>query len=319
MPNGINISMDIHTQDKYKHFIKRINNIFKEGLYLSSDVVHFIDSTFSNPTIKEFELIICDEDNCDRDSLIELIFFPEESFQVKIEDLLGRYEFEKNDQQGILECFVNDRPNTKLYFPDDRGVLEIGIPRFAAEQFISRLNISKRLDKELVAILESETEASQDVNLIRVKMRNTRFEFSEGIVAFLSRFFKSLEFDSENFWPCFNFCLEFLSETESSRIRTDFDYFQALTNKKRQYHQQIQKAHKFEKYLQKNNIETLMLQGVTMPSIDVEDLISRISWIDRICISIFGRTEWCEPLDSSMNVGNCSDGRNMEKIVKLLS
>jgi len=67
---------------KFKHDDKKcfllagkIERIFRDGFVLSDDIMHYIDSTFSNPSINELEEIIYDEHNCERDPLIELIFF----------------------------------------------------------------------------------------------------------------------------------------------------------------------------------------------------------------------------------------------------
>jgi len=49
--------------------------------------MHFIDSTFSSPCINELEKIITDDSDCERDSLIELIFFPDEEIQAKLEEI----------------------------------------------------------------------------------------------------------------------------------------------------------------------------------------------------------------------------------------
>ncbi len=54
---------------------KKIEEILRHGLNLSHDVLHYIDSTFSNPSVKELETVINDESDCEKDSLLELIFF----------------------------------------------------------------------------------------------------------------------------------------------------------------------------------------------------------------------------------------------------
>ena len=80
---------------KYLLLAEKIEQIFREGFVLSDDITHYIDSTFSNPSINELEEIINDEHNCERDSLIELLFFPDDSMQVKLEEFLESEDFKR--------------------------------------------------------------------------------------------------------------------------------------------------------------------------------------------------------------------------------
>ena len=66
----------------------RILEILEEGIFLSDEVVQYIDSTFSNPSIEEFKEILQDDSNCEKDSLVELLFFPDVSLQYQLERLL---------------------------------------------------------------------------------------------------------------------------------------------------------------------------------------------------------------------------------------
>ena len=78
---------------------KKISEMLSKGIGLSADVVHYIDSTFSNPTIEELQIILADDSNCEKDSLMELLFFPDESMQVELEELLERYKPQNEDEK----------------------------------------------------------------------------------------------------------------------------------------------------------------------------------------------------------------------------
>ncbi len=60
-------------QNKCELIADEIKKILSKGIDLSDDVVHYIDSTFSNPTVKELESILADDSNCEKDSLMELL------------------------------------------------------------------------------------------------------------------------------------------------------------------------------------------------------------------------------------------------------
>jgi len=73
-------------QEKCDVLADEIKKILGQGIDLNDDVVHYIDSTFSNPTVEELQTILADDSNCEKDSLMELLFFPDESMQVQLEE-----------------------------------------------------------------------------------------------------------------------------------------------------------------------------------------------------------------------------------------
>ena len=90
-------------ENRCKLLADEILKILQKGLTLSGDVVHYIDSTFSHPTIEELEDILADDSNCEKDSLVELLFFPDESMQVELEGFIESNHFKKEDEGKVLE------------------------------------------------------------------------------------------------------------------------------------------------------------------------------------------------------------------------
>ena len=85
-------------EEKCELLADEIKAIISEGIVLSDDVVHFIDSTFSNPTINELQAILDDDTNCEGDTLMELLFFPDETIQVRLEEMLEQCRPQKEDE-----------------------------------------------------------------------------------------------------------------------------------------------------------------------------------------------------------------------------
>ena len=73
-------------EEKCELIADEIKKILSKCIDQSDDVVHYIDSTFSNPTVKDLEAILADDANCEKDSLMELLFFPDESLQIQLEE-----------------------------------------------------------------------------------------------------------------------------------------------------------------------------------------------------------------------------------------
>jgi len=267
---------------------ERIVKILKEGIHLNSDVMHFIDSTFSSPCINELEKIIANHSDCERDSLIELIFFPDEEIQAKLEDLLESYNYCREDENKVLDYLSAGQIESTIHFPDNKGALSVKMPYEAAGRFLTRLNIHRNIDEKISAAID--TDVSEKLKIIvRVKIRNIVNEIAENKIFFLCDFFEKMEGESGDFLECLDFTLSFLDEAENNS-----DLFSALMDKKRFYFKNLQRAEKFRQQLEKANMETMILQGVKVPYINIEDETRKMELIDKISLSVFGRTEYFE-------------------------
>ncbi len=266
----------------------RISKILKGGIHLNSEVMHFIDSTFSNPCINEVKKIIADHSDCERDSLMELIFFPDEKIQVKLEDLLKRHHYCREDEKKVLDYLSFEPIESTIHFPDNRGVLSVKMPFETADRFLARLNIQRKIDKRISAAIDKYVPEKLKIQVM-VKLRNACNKLAENKILFLCNFFEKIEDEGGDYLECLNFILSFLDEAENTS-----DLFSALLDKKRFYYKNLQRAEKFRQQLEKANMETMILQGVKMPYINIKDAKRKMELIDKTGLSIFGRTEYFE-------------------------
>ncbi|PQP35173.1 hypothetical protein C6A37_03915 [Desulfobacteraceae bacterium SEEP-SAG9] len=274
----------------------QIEEIFRKGLSAGHEELHYINSTFSNPSIEDLEMIIRDESNCETDPLLELLFFPDESIQIQLEDLLKSQDFQKKDEKAVAEYLITRKLKTTIHFPGTEDVLKLAIPFSAIVQFISRLNISRRPDKRITESI-SKFVRKEFRNLGRVKLRNSRFVSTENNVFFMCRFFEKIEDKNDDFFNGLGFVLNFLDG-----VREDRDLFLSLMDKKRFYLKSLQRAATFEAQLMKNNIETLMQQGLRAPLIDKDEARQKIIMIDKISLGIFGKTDYFGPEHNRVDI-----------------
>ena len=296
----------------WKRLEHAIETIWKKGLTLTPDALHYIDSTFSSPSLQELGGILCDESNCEKDSLLELIFFPDQSLQVQLEDLLEICDFRAEDEAKISRSLGAKRLQTFLIFPGGRGRLDLAVPDWAIDRFLSRLNISKKLEPALVDAIRRHVPQPYQA-LCRVKLRNTRFKFTENKISFLTVFFEKMTVEFRMVLSAYDFLLSFFEE-----LKDDTDLYRALTRKKRFYFQNLQKAERFSLQLKGSNIETLLLQGVRMPCINTDEARCRMALIDRICYAVFGRTDFAETGDSA-DLGEFDRENGLAAVFKILS
>ena len=279
---------------------EKIASTIRQGMKLGSDTLHYIDSTFSNPTTKEIAHIIKDDSDCERDPLVELIFFPDESFQARLEDSLERSKFGTKEEQYIRDYLLSIRIETTLYFPDDRKPLKLEMPPSVIEQFISRLNISRRLDTKLLKSINENVSANLRT-MVKVKLRNVAKVLTGGKINFLCDFFKKMDANDSKFFKCLEFILYLLAD-----FSQDAEVYPALMERKRFYFKILKKAEKFEEKLKKNNMETFLLRGNRMPYINKSETLEKIRFIDKISLAVFGRTDFFEQTATSVNLGGYS-------------
>lgn len=269
---------------------EKIEQIFRNGFVLSDDVRHYIDSTFSNPSINELEEIIYDEHNCEGDPLIELIFFPDELIQIKLEEFLESKDFEKEDEEKVINYILNKKPVTTIHFPENKGSINFIVSELSALQFVSRLNISRKLNKRLLKAINKFV-SDKCRTLVKVRLRNAMTVLSENKIKFLSFFFEKIKVEENYFFKCLDFILNFFDG-----IKDDINIHQSLVERKRSLLQNLQEALKFEELLNKNNMETLISRGVRIPHINKEEIMHNIVIIDTIIFAVYNK-QYTSPLE----------------------
>jgi hypothetical protein len=300
-------------QEKCEVIAAEINKILSRGIDLSGDVVHYIDSTFSNPTIEELQTILDDDANCEKDSLMDLLFFPDESMQIHLEETLERFRLEKKEQNKVLISLCRDPLKVTFHFEDDRGRLILQIPEDVIPQFLTRLKMSKHIDKKLIESIRNYGD-DENVNRFKVKIRNSQFTPSDEKTGFLCSLFDKIGPRSNDIFDCLEFVLGFLDE-----LKQDGDIYQALMAKKKFYFINLQKAQKMDARLEKYNFETLMAQGQRVAPIDQNDACRKMRIIDRISRAVFGKTEFFEQPVSDEKQFEVGSPEDIKSIVKNFS
>lgn len=263
---------------------RKICQLFSDGLTLDQDVVHYLDSTFSGHDIQILETVLQDPWNCERGPLIELLYFPDESIQIRLEGFLERAAFDKKDEAAVLEHLEATPTETVFFFPGGKSGWRIETPADGAAAFTERLKIFSNLDQRLIAAIQSRIPASER-NRYKVSIRNAAFSRQDSHIAGLEAFLLKSDVACPNFLHRFRFFLQFLNEWTGGE-----DLWQALVQKKRLYLKQLHKASQVEARRQNRNVETLMVMGIRSPHADRLEIADKIAMIDDIGLYLFGRS-----------------------------
>jgi hypothetical protein len=271
---------------KNKQVAEKIIEILQGGLTLNAATQHYIDSTFSDPSVDEFEELLQDESSCETDSLMELLFFPDESVQLQLEEIIEDTHFQRRDEQEIRQLVCSTALQTQIRFSDGRGTLQKRVAPSNAARFIEHLNLSRCLDPKLGSAIARHVHQGLQTRC-KVRLRNASPLTSPDKISFLQTVLKKLQIDNDNFFDHLDFTVSFLEE-----LKDDTDMYQALMTSKKRCFQSLQKAKKFDNQLTQHNVETLMLSGERVSYIDKADARKKIQIIDRISLAVFGRTEF---------------------------
>jgi hypothetical protein len=273
-------------EERYLKGAEKIEEVFQNGFILDSKVLHYVDSTYSNPSSAEIEKILTGDSDYEKEALFKLIFFPDESTRILLEEFFIKEDI--REEESIRAYFSGKNTETKIKFPDKRETIHILLPPRFADVFISHLNISKRFGEKLIKAISAVSCDKKRV-FTRIKLKDTGKSFSEKDEEFIALFLEKFGEEKKDFRECLDLVIEVLSEKGD-----DADIYNAFSYKKAASYRSLLHAERFEKQLERDNIETLLLQGIRPVSVDKDAALRKMRLIDRICLAVFGKTEYCE-------------------------
>jgi hypothetical protein len=267
---------------KCRRLIDEIEAIFIAGIPIDSGVLRFVSTMGETPSHAFFARILTDGGDCEAESLIALIFSPDEAMQGQLEALLETEHFDATDEKSVIEMLTNRHPEARLFLSWETEPVRVSVPSGAISAFVSRLHIERKLSPRLIAAIESQS-SWQTQTLLKVWLRNNDLSQTASEIDFLCLFFKKMKETSADFFPCFDFLLAFLGECPN-----ETDYQAALIRVRQHYEQLADRARQFEVRLSKSNMETLMLLGDRPPVMGAAHAREKIESIDTLLHALYG-------------------------------
>lgn len=275
-----------------------LRTILARGLNLTNGTLRFIDSTFCPPSAAELAAILQQDAASERDSLLELLFSPDEALQIELEDRLGQLRGEEPPSVEEVVAGLATAPQAVAFrFPDGRGVLEVVMTAPLARRLVSGLGVDRVLPNTVAEAIAAKVPGPSGQRL-RVMLRNARFDFSPSKNEFLNALIPKLDVHDEDAWRCFAFALELLAEIEEPA-----DVYAALAARKKWLARALHHGRRLREHLAQSNVETLLSRGQRLAWVDEGSARRQMGYIDRICGAAFGRIPsvdadgWSQTLD----------------------
>ncbi len=299
--------------DTARKLAERIKNRFTAGIRIGNDVIHYMESVAGATAGQELFRQIEQEENCETESLYELIFYPDESDQIELEPLLEAKTVDANVIKEIEEYLTSKNPCTRLIFPEGAETPEISIPQDALSRYVRRLKLTRRLPETLEKTINTNIQNRHRALQVRVRLRNARFCFYENIVSFLCSMLGKMPPKSDEDMAGLSWLLGFMDQIDDKT-----DIYVALMEEKARAGEMLRLSNNSQRKLAGLPVEALIMQGVSIPCISEEKTVRLINTIDRIALAVFGQTE-TDALQSPVNLGVFNGRHDIDKIIKILS
>jgi hypothetical protein len=267
----------------------RIVHALEKGGDLDDEILDYIDAVLFPPEPDRLSAFLADDENSERDTLLDLIFYPDRAVQIGLEPILAAGRYSPEDEATILDRLLTRTIECAIGMPDGRLLTRVRVPEFVKSRYLERLNITWQMPSDLAAAIDSGVSAAMEP-VMRVWLRNAGMRFSDSQVTFLCRFFERMDDSHPDYPACLDLALSLLDNKGTAETIYDL-----LVDYKRVCFRALEQARRFADLLRRSNMETLMLQGVQPPRESPDVLLHRMGLIDRICLGVFGRTEPLAP------------------------
>ncbi len=264
------------TVDKCSRLAREIRGWFEAGISLDMHAKRYMDACLPGISIEEVGHRLTDAPDLEIAPLMDLIFFPDEALQERLEPLIENQCYDSDDEAMVAELLEGQPLRTMLLGSEGRAGVTFEIPLSVFAPFVRRLTISRRIPSPLTETI-SDIHPPETATGIKVKLRNTRFAFSEPVTDFLISFFMGMDSRDPEFFTCLELILALLGEQGE-----ETDPFFLLRLKIDTLSKAKEAAALFEKQLRGSNMETLMQMGVRPPEISVSGAAEKIARLDRI-------------------------------------
>lgn len=283
------------------------------GVTIGPETRHFLSSTFSIECPAELGALLDEPENSDAQSLLELLFTPDEAVRTDLETVIEKQRCAIEDKQRIVAVLDQKNLVVPITFPEHEDVLFFKLTQDLLAIYVHGLNITLRLPARLIETIDRKFTCRQSA-MIKAALRHAPLELSDPIDSFFVQLVKRSNRSAKSIQTDIELCLAIFAERPAAG-----NLFNLFMAKKRRLLQQLQLAARFEKQLAADNMETLMLKGVRIPHIDQDDTRRSIARIDDICLTVFEKTDPQMQIPMDVDLGTFDDRDDLEAAFRILS
>jgi hypothetical protein len=263
-------------QDRIQMVSDRIEILLQAGLTISSKLSAFLESSLGEVTSASLAEVITHGQDSEALSVTELLFSPDETFQIDLEPAICFGRYDDTDEERIVARLARGRRQIPFFFPAHDLKIHLMMPSHVIGSFVEKLRIKRYHNPKVMAAVMSLFDGPDAFRAL-VLLRNGRFNYTDCRIDVLTRLIEALGCETIGKFEVIQFVLMRLEE-----MSHDGDVMAFLLKRKGQWLQLAQRASQFEWELSHSNIEILFSRGLRVPSLNLRELSADIEMVDRI-------------------------------------
>jgi len=283
------------------------------GIVMGAETRHFLSSTFSIESPAELDTLLADPESSDAQSLLELLFTPDQAVRVDLEAVIEKHRCTAGDKKRLVAALDRKSLTVPIKFSEQEDALCVNPTKDLLETYVDGLNITLQLAPLLVKASDLKL-AHRESAMVKAVLRHAPLKLTDQVSSFFVKLLEGSKRSGKSIKADIELCLAIFAEQPTVE-----HLFGIFMTKKRRLLQQLQLAARFEKQLAADNMETLMLKGVRIPLIDQDEARRSIARIDDICLTVFEITDAHLQIPTDVDLGNFSDPDDLDRAFRILS
>jgi len=277
-----------------------IRALLDEGLPQDESVLRFAATTHADVSAQGIAALFADRDDPEASSLADLLLFPGEEVQRRLEPALesARPTPEQSEELGrIIEETVE---RTWALFPDGQR-LELRLEPGEASLFVRRLRPEHTAPEEVLAVIGRRFPGDAGLRF-KTLLRHCRLEWSAQRKVFVCALLEGIEASQADTADALAWTLRHLAATEPGA-----SFIDGLGAAYAALEANLKRARDFARMLQSSSYEVMMSQGVRAPHLHEEGLRREMALADMVCLALAGRPAWTLAGLGQMDMGDMDD------------
>lgn len=268
------MSADRHSA---KYVALQIARLLGRGLLLSQRVRDVMASMIGTSDIETLQSLLQDESDALSLTLQELLFFPDQTLQENLEDILQEVLLSPTDEAALIATLQQQALMVPIVDDNHAVLWHMVLPPAMIPVLVKRLKVWRHLPGAIASTLQSHLTTSQ-ARFCRVAFRNASFAWNDVLTEFFVTFFKNVKLCHLDFEAVVEVVLRIVNENATAA-----DLQKVFARKRDALLRALHQHEIYEAQRLTLNMEILMAQRATAPALNSMDVRKHIVILDTIC------------------------------------
>jgi hypothetical protein len=263
-------------------------DVFQSGVSLTPEHLSYMQTTFATT---DAEVILREYEGCEIDSLLQMIFYPDQTLHIRFEHDWGETVLSAADVEAVMVQLSRSPLWGKISTGSDRRELSVELSPDLLQSWLERLKMIWQPAPEIARYLSDIEDKHRQV-AIRTRLRHVPIEWHSGQTALVVRFLAKMSPEADGYLACLSDLLSLLVEMGADQAPASF-----FGHQKAIFFQYLCKAEAFEARRRNEAMEVLMLQGCRAAYGSATHWRRQMAKTDRLSRILFGNIPDISPPD----------------------